>query len=137
MPGCTRHGGATISVMQNISTLDLLEQRLAELWEPKPLQGFAEELLQRSRAELPRCVVCSFTNEGLVRWNDWRNISSWDWLEGAAQRLAPKPLNYESVLQPSGEFVLLRSENARRGYTERVSSEVLPLHGTSRKLLCP
>ena len=71
--------------------LDLLEQRIAELWEPKPLQGFAEELRQRGRAKLPRCNVWSFTNEGLVREDraGW-DISDWSWLEAASQRLAQR-----------------------------------------------
>ena len=36
--------------------------------------NLAAQLLQRGQAELPRCVVCSFTNEGLVRWNDGLNF---------------------------------------------------------------
>ena len=72
------------------NSLDLLEQRLTELWEPKAAPNLAAELLQRGRAELQRCSVQYFTNEGLVRWNEGSPISSWSWLEAPCQRLAQR-----------------------------------------------
>ena len=68
--------------------MELLEQRLAELWEPKAEPVLAAKLFQRGRAELQRCDVHYFTSEGLARGNGGFAISSWDWLEAASQRLA-------------------------------------------------
>ena len=71
-------------------SLDLLKQRAAELWEPKAEPVLAAKLFQRGRAELQRCYVHYFTNEGLARVNGVCCISSWDWLEAASQRLAQR-----------------------------------------------
>ena len=71
-------------------TLDLLEQRLAELWEPQAKPNLAAELLQRGRAELQRRSVLHFTNEGLVQWNGGWHPSDWSRLEAPCQRLAQR-----------------------------------------------
>ena len=116
--------------------LDLLEQRLTELWEP----NLAAELFQRGRAELQRCSVQFFTNEGLVREGSWYvygawPISDWSWLEAPCQRLAQRlmALTEDSAAEEATKRRRVEEDKSAAHELQKAKEESARLEGRLEK----
>ena len=117
------------------NSLDLLEQRLTELWEPKAAPNLAAELLQRGRAELQRCYVGYFTDEGLVREKREWNPPSWSWLEAPCQRLAQRlmALTEDSAAEEAKKRRRVEEDKSAAQELQKAKEESARLEGRLEK----